>query len=117
MANITSPGDFTNPHATQAENDALKKVKLHKFTLDPLKVASYATVTATWDVTVPETGFEIVISLNGQEVGTVGTKTSKLATQRENFALAVVINDPPLPFASVIFEVSAGPGKCNRLPG
>ena len=70
-----------NPHATPGRNRRIEKVKLHKFTVDPLKVAPYATVTATWDVTVPETGFEIVIRLNGQEVSTVGTKTFKLATQ------------------------------------
>jgi hypothetical protein len=104
LANITSPGDLINPHATQAENDALKKVKLNKFTVDPIKVAPYGTVIATWDVTVPETGFDIVIGLNGQEVGTTGTKAFKLATQRETFTLSAAINDPPLPFASRILK-------------
>jgi len=63
LAYNTSPGDLTNPHAPQAENDALKKVKLNKFTVDPLKVAPYWTATATWDVTV----------------GTVGSETFELA--------------------------------------
>jgi hypothetical protein len=76
LAYITSPGDLTNPHAPQAENDSLKNVKLNKFTVNPLKVAPYGTATATWDVTV----------------GTVGSETFKRATQRESFALAAVIN-------------------------
>ena len=41
-----------------------------------MKVAPYSTVTATWDVTVPnDTGFDIVIKLNGQAVANTGSMT------------------------------------------
>jgi hypothetical protein len=84
---------------TQAEKDALNKVKLNKFTVVPAKVDPYGTVTATWDVTVPNTEFEIVVTLNGQEVANTGSKTFTVALQRMNFTLAAVIDDPPLPLA------------------
>ena len=103
---MTKPGDPTGPGGppTQAEKDALNKVKLNTFTVVPTKVDPFGTVTATWDVTVPNTAFEIVPTLNGQEVATTGSKTFKLATQRVNFVLAAVINDPPLPRASRILK-------------
>ena len=108
MASTGSPGNPGNPghspNATQGENDALKEVKLNHFTVVPTKVAPFGTVTATWDVTVPNTGFEIVIRLNGQEVANTGTKTFKLATQRESFTLGAVIADPPLPLAARILK-------------
>jgi hypothetical protein len=108
MASTDSPGNPGNPghspNATQGENDALKEVKLNQFIVVPTKVAPFGTVTATWDVTVPNTGFEIVIRLNGQEVANTGTKTFKLATQRESFTLGAVIDDPPLPLAARILK-------------
>jgi hypothetical protein len=89
---------------TQSEKDALNKVKLNTFTVVPTKVDPFGTVTATWNVTVPNTGFDIVISLNGQEVANSGSKTFKLATQGQNFTLGAGINDPPLPLAARILK-------------
>src|ERR1700758_1274300 len=73
MAKVSGP---EGPRVeTQAEKDALNKVKLNKFMVVPAKVDPYGTVTATWDVTVPNTEFEIVVTLNGQEVANTGSKT------------------------------------------
>jgi len=94
----------TEPHATPAETAALKKVKLNSFTVLPANVPPDSTVTATWNATVPpDTGFDIVISLNGQEVAPGGSKTFTV-TQRTSFSLAAVIDDPPLPLASRILK-------------
>src|ERR1700751_4889044 len=88
---------------TQAEKDALNKVKLNSFTVLPASVAPYGTVTAAWNVTMPNTQFEIVLSLNGQAVGNTGSKTFTVA-QRTTFSLPAVIDDPPVPFASRILK-------------
>jgi hypothetical protein len=58
-------------------------------------VSPYGTVTATRDATVPNTAFDIILSLNGQLVANTGSKTFTVA-QRTAFALAAVIDDPPL---------------------
>jgi len=104
---MPKPGDPTGPgntpRETQAEKDALNKVKLNSFTVVPAKVDPYGTVTATWNVTVPNTQFDITISLNGQEVANTGSKTFTVA-QRTNFTLAAGINDPPLPLAARILK-------------
>jgi len=104
MADVRGGLEPENSIATQPEKDALKKVKLNSFTVVPTTVAPYGTVTATWDVTIPNTEFDIVLTLHGQPVDATGTKAFKLATQRDSFALAAVINDPPLPFASRILK-------------
>jgi hypothetical protein len=105
---MVKPGDPTgpvnSPHETQAERDALNKVKLKTFGVVPTKVDPYGTVTATWDVTVPNTEFDIVLTLNGQDVPNTGSKTFKMATQTVDFTLAAVINDPPLPLAARILR-------------
>lgn len=90
---------------TQAEKDALNKVKLNRFTVVPAQVAPYGTITATWDVTVPpNTGFDIELNLNGQILtSNTGSKTFTVS-QRTAFSLAAVINDPPLPLASRILK-------------
>lgn len=112
MTNPGRPGEPGNPghspHETQAEKDALNKVKLNNFTVVPTKVAPYGTVTATWNATVPNTQFDIVIRLNGQDVANTGAQTFNLATQRENFSLAAVIDDgPPVPPAARILKTVA----------
>jgi hypothetical protein len=102
---------------TQAEKDALNKVKLNSFTVLPASVAPYGTVTATWNVTMPNTEFEIVLSLNGQAVGNTGSKTFTVA-QRTTFSLAAVIDDPPVPFASRILKsdiVTVNTTGCQQL--
>jgi len=122
MANPTNPTDRVAPRIpTQAEKDALHNVKLNSYTVVPTNVSPYGTVTATWNVTVPDSAFEIVISLNGQEVAPIGTKTIRVAEQRMNLPLAAVINDPPLPFASRILKtaiVTVNTTDCQeeRLP-
>lgn len=89
------------PHVpTPAETAALKKVKLNSFTVLPTSATPDSTVTATWNVTVPNTEFDILISLNGQEVATSGSKTFTV-TQRTTFSLAAVImKDSGIPFAA-----------------
>ena len=108
------------PHIpTPAEAAALKKVKLNSFTVLPAKVTPDGTVTAAWNVTVPsDTGFDILISLNGQEVGTSGNKTFTV-TQRTSFSLAAVINDPPIPFDARILKsiiVLVNTSDCQDQP-
>jgi hypothetical protein len=90
---------------TQAERDALNKVKLNSFSVVPASVSPYGQVTATWNATVPsDTGFDIVIALNGQQVANAGSKTFTV-TQRTTFTLAAVIEpDPPVPPASRILK-------------
>src|SRR5215472_8664495 len=103
---------------TQAEKDALNQVKVNSFTVVPTTVAPYGTVTATWDVTIPETQYEIGLTLHNQPVSGTGTKTFKLATQSESFVLTAVIDDPPLPFASRILKtirVGVNSGGCQDL--
>ena len=87
---------------TAPETEALKTVKVNSFTVVPTTVAPYGTVTATWDVTIPQTDFEITLALHNQPVSSTGTKTFKLATQREAFALTAVITEPQ--FASRILK-------------
>ncbi len=109
------------PHIpTPAETAALKKVKLNSFTVVPSSVTPDTTVTATWNVTVPsDTGFDINLSLNGQEVGTSGSKTFTV-TQRTTFSLAAVIpKDPPIPFAARILKsvlVIVNTSDCQDQP-
>ncbi len=91
---------------TPAETAALKQVKLNSFSVVPATVSPYGTVTATWDVTVPSTEFDITISLKGEAVAPSGTKTFTLANQRAEFPLSAVINDPPLPFAARILRTA-----------
>ncbi len=82
----------------------------------PAKVDPYGTVTATWNVTVPNTEFEITISLNGQEVANTGSKTFTVA-QRTNFTLAAGINDPPVPIAGRILKtdiVTVNTSDCQQ---
>jgi len=110
----------TEPHtATPAEKAALNKVKLNSFTVLPAQVTPDNTVTATWDVTVPtDTGFDIQLELNGQQLtNNTGSKTFTV-TQRTGFALGAVINDPPLPFASRILKsaiVTVNTSGCQDL--
>jgi hypothetical protein len=85
---------------TPAETAALKKVKLNSFSVLPATVSPYGTVTATWDVTVPNSEFDITLTLKGEAVNPTGSKTFTLANQREEFPLSAVINDPPLPLAA-----------------
>jgi hypothetical protein len=107
MANPTNPTARVAPRVpTQAEKDALNNVKVNSYTVVPTNVAPYGTVTATWNVTVPPSAFDIVISLNGQEVAPTGTKTITVGQQRMSLPLAAVINDPPLPFASKILKTA-----------
>jgi hypothetical protein len=93
------------PHTpTPAEKAALKKVKLNSFTVLPASVVPDSTVTATWNVTVPnDTGFDILIRLNGQDVANSGSKTFTV-TQGTTFQLAAVIDDPPTALASRILK-------------
>jgi hypothetical protein len=97
-------GGVRNPLVeTQAERDALNKVKLNKFAVVPAMVSPYGTVTASWDATVPNTGFEIALKLNGQVVANTGSKTFTVS-QRTEFTLAAVIDDPPEPLAARILR-------------
>ena len=104
MSKSVETGAPTLP--TPAETAALKQVKLNSFSVVPPTVSPYGTVTATWDVTVPTSAFDITISLKGEAVAPSGTKTFTLANQREEFPLAAVINDPPLPFAARILRTA-----------
>jgi hypothetical protein len=114
---------MTDPHGavgipTKAETDALKQVTVNSFTVVPARVSPFGTVTATWDVTIPETGFEITLVLHNQTVAAAGTKTFKLATQSDSFVLRAVINDPPLPFASRLLktiQVVVNTGDCQDV--
>jgi hypothetical protein len=101
---------------TQPEKDALNQVKVNSFTVVPTAVSPFGTVTATWDVTIPESQFDITLALHNQPVGATGTKTFTLSTQSDSFALTAVINDPPLPFASRILKtirVAVNSGGCQ----
>src|SRR6516162_5189748 len=101
MTESRNTADSPNPGiATQPEKDALNQVKVNSFTVVPTTVAPFGTVTATWDVTIPQTQFDITLVLHNQPVGGTGTKTFKLSTQSDSFPLMAFINDPPLPFAS-----------------
>src|SRR5262249_44099578 len=92
---------------TQAERDALNRVKVNSFSVVPAKVSPYGTVTATWDVSIPtDSPFDILLTLHEQEVGATGSMTFRLANQSQSFTLAAVINDPPLPFAARILKTS-----------
>ena len=115
MTNIPDTSKQPVSLETPAEKEALNKVKLNSFTVVPATVSPYGTVTATWDVTIPTTEFEIRLSLHDQEVGPSGTKTFTLGTQRDSFALIAFINDPPLPFARRILkavEVTVNTSGC-----
>jgi hypothetical protein len=105
-------GGVRNPLVeTQAERDALNKVKLNKFAVVPATVSPYGTVTASWDATVPNTGFEIALKLNGQVVANTGSKTFTVS-QRTEFTLAAVIDDPPEPLAATT-ELAANQPICS----
>ena len=114
---------MTDPHGpvgipTKADTDALKQVEVNSFTVVPRNVSPFGTVTATWDVTIPESAFDITLVLHNQTVAATGTKTFKLATQSDSFALRAVINDPPLPFASRLLktiQVVVNTGDCQEL--
>ena len=119
MTESRNTADSPNPGiATQPEKDALNQVKVNSFTVVPTTVAPFGTVTATWDVTIPQTQFDITLVLHNQPVGGTGTKTFKLSTQSDSFPLMAVINDPPLPFASRILKtirVAVNSGGCQEL--
>jgi hypothetical protein len=114
---------MTDPHGavgipTQPEKEALNQVEVNSFTIVPRNVSPFGTVTATWDVTIPETAFDITLVLHNQPVAATGTKTFKLSTQSDSFALRAVINDPPLPFASRLLktiQVVVNTGDCQTL--
>jgi hypothetical protein len=114
---MVKPGSPRPPLGeTQAERDALNKVKLNKFGVSPTNVAPYGTVTATWDVTVPNAEFDITIKLNGQEVSNTGSKTFTVA-QRTAFTLGAVIDDPPVPLAARILktlQVTVNTSDCQE---
>jgi len=87
-------GTTDPPDLVKAERDALKKVVLHSFTVNPLTVKPFGTVTASWNVTVPYTGFDIGIELNGNPVAAIGSQSFTLQSQT-TFSLAAVILDDP----------------------
>ena len=70
---------------TQPEMMPLNQVEVNSFTVVPRNVSPFGTVTATWDVTIPETAFEITLVLHNQQVAATGTKTFSL--QRSRIAL------------------------------
>ncbi len=88
------PGGGGGGPATQAEKDALKQVKLKSFGVTPMKVSPFGSAIVTWDTTVPNTGFDIVIALNGQAVANTGSMRVTLEDQTKTFSLAAVIDDP-----------------------
>jgi hypothetical protein len=101
---------------TQPEKDALNQVEVNLFTVVPTRVSPFGTVTATWDVTIPNSPFEITLTLHGQQVAAAGTKTFKLSTQQQSFPLRAVIDDPPLPLASRLLktiQVTVNSGGCQ----
>lgn len=98
------PGGGGGGTATQEEKDALKQVKLKSFGVTPTTVSPFGTVTVTWDTTVPSTGFDIMIALNGQTVANSGSMTVTLANQTKTFSLSAVIDDPPTPRAARILR-------------
>jgi hypothetical protein len=109
------------PHLeTEAEREALNKVKLNSFSVVPAKVSPYGTVTATWDVSIPtDVPFDILLTLHEQEVGAKGSMTFRMANQSQSFTLRAVINDPPLPFAARILKtltVVVNTTGCGDVP-
>src|SRR5215469_2488524 len=105
MTDSRNTVDSPNPGiATKPETDALKQVEVNSFTIVPPRVPPFGTVTVTWDVTIPQTEFDITLVLQNKPVEATGTKTFKLSTQSVIFQLRAVINDPPLPFASRILK-------------
>ena len=77
------------------EREALKKVKLNKFGVVPIKVPIFGTVTASWEVTIPtDTVFDIDIILNGKTVAPEGSETSTLTHTTPFFLRAAISDDP-----------------------
>ena len=77
------------------EREALKKVVLHSFTVNPLTVKPFGTVTASWNVTLPtDTPFAMFVELNGKAVPAIGSQ-SFVVNQQTVFALVAAISDDP----------------------
>ena len=97
MVKPGGPGDPGDPPGlAQKEREALKKVKVNKFGVNPIKVDPFSTVTATWDVTIPpDTGFDIFIKLQNQQVATSGSETIKVGSSNIQVQLGAAIVDDP----------------------
>jgi hypothetical protein len=91
---MAKPKSGGPPPPNPAEIAALKKVTKFTFGVVPVKVQINGTVTANWNVTIPQTGFDIFIKLNGVAVAASGTQTFKM-TKNTTFSLGAAIDDEP----------------------
>jgi len=82
------PGDGNGGDSGQKkkERDALNKIVLHRFAADPLKVKVFGSVALSWNLSLPDSPFEILVHLNDEAVDPVGNATRKLV-QTTTFSL------------------------------
>jgi len=119
MAKPGGPGDPGDPPGlVQKERDALKKVKVVKFGVTPIKVDPFSTVTATWNVTVPtDTGFDIFVKLQNQAVAPSGSKTIQVASSNIDVQLgAAIVDDPTVGVVLRGLPVVVNTSDCQTTP-
>lgn len=76
-----------DPNLIKKEQEALKKVVVRSFTVNPRSVKTFGTTTIAWNVTVPESEFDIAVNLNGDGVAPTGSKSVSLQ-QTRSFTLS-----------------------------
>ncbi len=71
-----------DPELVKKEQEELKKVVVHSFTANPRTVKTFGTTTVSWKVTVPDSLFDIAITLNGEAVEPIGSRSFSLPQTR-----------------------------------
>ena len=83
------PPPEIDPALVKKEREALKKVVAHSFAANPKSVKTFGTTTLSWNVTVPNSDFDIAVQVNKLPVPPTGSKGFPL-THTTAFTLSAV---------------------------
>jgi hypothetical protein len=103
-----------DPNLVKKEQAALKKVTLKSFTANPRTVKTFGSTTLSWNVTVPESEFDIFVKLNDEVVAPTGSKTRALQ-QTTSFRLSASTENAGRLLRTVSVTVDASECKANLL--
>lgn len=93
-----------DPNQKKDEQAALKRVVTRSFTANPLSVKTFGTTLISWNVTVPDSPFDISVKLNEQVVAAVGSKNFPLS-QTTSFTLTAATENAGRPLGKLTVNV------------
>src|SRR2546421_4645452 len=103
-----------DPNVVKKEQAALKKVTLKSFTANPRTVKTFGSTTLSWNVTVPESEFDIFVKLNDEVVAPTGSKAQALL-QTTSFRLSASTENAGRLLRTVSVTVDASECKAKLL--